>query len=131
MSDPHNTPAGGTQNWDQALHADDAWHSHSGEAPPQEAHGTVHPGLLFAVGGGSFVLLLASIMFLVLMFKHGAQEELRVKLEIDLGAEYVGVKAAWEQSLRDYGWANAEEGIVHVPIENAMRQVATEYADGQ
>lgn len=49
------------------------------------------------------------------------------RLQIDPAADLRTYRTAEEHVLESYGWIDRQRGIVHVPIEQAMREVA---ADG-
>jgi len=113
---------------DHSAETDDAWHDHSGEAPPQESHGTTSPVWIFVVGLGSFALLVVVVALTAKYFDLSVQEEVVQKVEKrDLGTEYEEKKAVWQSQLSTYAMVNADEGVVRVPIDQAIRKTVQHY----
>lgn len=113
---------------DHSGHTDDSWHAHSGEAPPQHSHGAVTPALIMGVGLIGFLLVVVCVVVITQYFTMESQRERSSKQEVSIGGEYRSLAATWEQSLSEFGWANAEAGTVRIPIEVAVDKVAREYA---
>jgi len=118
--------------WVDADHSgetDDEWHSHTpDEGMPQHAHGETSPTTIAAVGIVSFALLGVTMAFVAFYFVQINQMEYSRKVEIDMGSDARTLKRAWEADLRNYGWVDPAENVVHIPIDRAIRSVAREYA---
>ena len=118
--------------WVDADHSgetDDEWHSHSSvEGAPQHAHGETSPATIALVGIVSFALLGVTMAFVAFYFVQVKQTEFTRKVEIDLGSDTRTLKRTWEADLRNYGWVDTAENVVHIPIDRAIRSVAREYA---
>ncbi len=118
--------------WEDADHTlvtDDEWHEHSGEAPPQHAHGQTTPGVIALYGLGGFIALLVSMAAVGVYFVQVNRAKFVRNVErIELGDETRELKARWQAQLHEYGWVDVENNIVRVPIENAIESVAREYA---
>ena len=60
---------------------------------------------------------------------HGPSDAPRLvtaapRLQIDPAADLQAYRAAQRRVLESYGWVDRQRGIVHIPIEQAMREVA-------
>lgn len=122
--------------WEDADHravTDDPWHAHgSAEEPPQHSHGETSPGSIAMVGIVSFVLLLAAAGIVYVYFNQVARQKYVDHVErVDLGQSVRTRLAEGEQRLSGYGWVDADEGTVHIPIDLAMDKVREKYASGQ
>ena len=107
----------------------DAWHAHSGEAPAQSVHGETHPVTIAMVGIIGFAVIIVSILVLAGYFNAILSQEKVVKKELwDVRGEVRSTQAQWTQELNSYGWADAQAGLVRMPISQAMHAVAQEYA---
>lgn len=107
----------------------DAWHAHQGEAPAQAVHGETHPITIALVGIIGFAVIIASILILAGYFNVMLSQEKVVKHEQwDVRGEARSSQAQWTQELNSYGWADAQAGLVRMPIDQAMHAVAQEYA---
>ncbi len=110
----------------------DPWHDHSGEAPPQDVHGETNPGFIALVGAVGMVIVVVLIVILTKYFDAVVFDEKMVKQERwDVRTEVRAVEAEWGQQLTSYGWADAENAVVHIPIDRAIETIAGEYAAGQ
>ena len=106
----------------------DAWHSHEGEAPPQDNHGSINPGFIALVGFVGVILLLITMYALYKYFEVIVQDEVVLKRERwDARSEVVSAQAQWSAQLSSYSWADPQAGTVSLPIDRAMQVVATEY----
>lgn len=112
-----------------AMEHTDAWHSHAGEAPPQEMHGTVSPFMIAMYGVVGTVVTVAMILITVFHFDRVLLEERVMKKERwDVRGEVRSAEAQWRQEMVGYRWVDAEAGAVGLPMPDAIRSVATEYA---
>lgn len=83
---------------------------------------------------GSFAALLASVLLGLALFvpsalhepMAGASQALppQPRLELDERRALAEVRAEEEERLHSYGWVDRAHGIVHIPIEEAMRRTA-------
>jgi hypothetical protein len=89
-------------------------------------------------GLGLLVLLVISAFVLILAYPNttaDVRRELRVnppgpRLQTDEQADLQRFRAGEEKRLNTYYWVDQQKGIVHVPIEQAMKQlVATGIPD--
>jgi len=123
------------EQWADADHsplADDPWHDHAGEAPPQHAHGEPTPGAIAIVGLASFLVLLFTMgAVAVYFFEVNRAEYVRKVQRAPVDQAAIEAHARWQAQLRDYEWVNAEENVVSVPIDVAMRSIARDYANSR
>lgn len=113
---------------DHRAYTDDQWHSHKDETPPQHAHGSVSPAVIFGVGLGGFAIVVACIALITIYFKMETQKEVSSKQEVSLASGFRAKQAEWESKLRGYAWVDPQEGVVRIPLEAAMDKVASTYA---
>lgn len=130
MSGTHHHPT--TPAADQTA---DEWHSHAGEAPPQEAHaGDIHFGKVMVFGAAGAVLVVVASLATIIYFNayrdalqrkaDGYPEQIH-KLSIEADA-----RAAKSQALAglEAGPAvNADGGYVQVPLNRARERVVEMY----
>lgn len=84
----------------------------------------------------AFVLLVPIILRGV--YRHGSQDVERVQtvvppsptLQIDPRQDLDKFRAEEETRLNSYGWVDRGKGIVHIPITQAMKNVAANGIDG-
>jgi len=134
MSDDqaHLEQAAQDDPWSDPDHSgvtDDPWHAHSSaEEPPQESHGVTSPAAIALVGVGSFVVLLVLIAIIAVYFNQVARRSKVEKIErVDLGQSARTQLAEEQQRLASYGWVDASQNTVHIPIDQAMEQIRDEY----
>ena len=107
----------------------DAFHDHSNDAPPQEAHtATASPKAL----GITLILMvlgvLAVIFILVAYFDNFMSNYRQEVSETSaLSAPTWEEKQVTLERLNSYGWVN--ETTAHQPLESAMDQVIADYAN--
>ncbi|WP_247893327.1 hypothetical protein [Azospirillum endophyticum] len=91
------------------------------------------PPWLFPLLGGLAAGLIGTVVVsLLLIFPQAARDENRAlttpmpepRLQTDPAADWQRYKAESMSRLAGYGWADREHGIAHIPIDEAMRQVA-------
>lgn len=91
------------------------------------------PPWLFPVLGGLAAGLIGIVMVsLLLIFPHAAKDENRAlktpmpepRLQTDPAADLKRYKSEAMERLTNYGWADREHGIAHIPIGEAMRRTA-------
>ena len=112
-----------------AMEHADAWHSHAGEAAPQEMHGTVSPLLIALYGVVGAIVVVALIIVSWFYFDQVLLEERVMKKERwDVRGEIRSAEALWRQERSGYRWLDTEAGTVSLPIDAAIRSTATEYA---
>ncbi len=131
MSHDSNNDSSPWVDPDHRAYTDDAWHAHQGEAPPQHAHGAVSPLVIFSVGLGGFISIVACIILITVYFKMESQKEIALKQEVSLASGFTSMQAEWESQLRGYAWVDASTGVVRIPLEKAMDKVAASYASGE
>lgn len=118
-------------DWVDADHsgvADDPWHSHAGETPPQHAHGVTSPLNIFLIGTACTVLVIATMAVIAQYFVMGSQLEIAAKQEVNLGAGFADLQESWDTTLSGYDWVDAPNGVVRVPLQTAIDKVVTEYS---
>lgn len=92
----------------------------------------VWPRALLLFGGGLLVFLALSVIVLRLIFgtasywpraseDNAAAPQLRTHPQADLAA----FRSAEEEQLHKLGWVDRKKGIARIPIEDAMRLVAS------
>jgi|GEM_PF-1242082 len=120
-----------TSRWtdpDHSGYTDDEWHAHTGEAAPEESHGSVAPAAIFAVGLVGFLVVVACVLVISQYFIMQSQKQIAMKQEVDISSSYRSTRASWEEQLSGYGWADPAAGKVRIPIDVAITKVATRYA---
>ncbi|MCB9837779.1 MAG: hypothetical protein H6813_00430 [Phycisphaeraceae bacterium] len=132
------TPHGNHEhdNWEEqarTAHADDAWHIHSGEAPPQHEHGSkANPFgiLLFSVASIVFVV---ALVIIVQMYFNQRVRALRIERQehVDFTKSVVDQNQHAQQMMGDYGWLDAGAGVIRLPVDRAIEITAQEYAGQQ
>jgi hypothetical protein len=60
-------------------------------------------------------------------YKHPLEAPSGPRLHIEPHDELMNLRHREEQKLSGYGWVNRKAGIVHIPIERAMRVMAEQY----
>jgi hypothetical protein len=88
--------------------------------------------LVAALAGGLAVFLVVALVAIRLIYPAAVslpsdaprQATARPRLQIDPAADLAARRAAEAAVLNSYGWVNRARGIVHIPIERAMRDVA-------
>lgn len=124
-------PENQENDWVDADHSgvsDDQWHRHTGETPPEHAHGVTAPRNIFLIGVACFLFVVACVAAITQYFVMGSQEEIEAKQEVSLGAGFADTKASWDAKLHEYDWLDAPNGVVSVPIETAIDNVVREYS---
>lgn len=115
-------------------HVDD-WHSHSAaEGTPQAEHGKIaNPAVLAAWFVGLVVAVVAFVGVTVLYFNHYTTRYKAEQFEkTTLAADYLTYKTSTlESGLHLHGWVDAREGVVQIPIRDAMRKVVEKYGRGE
>lgn len=128
---PH-APEGWHADADHSLVADDAWHDHSGEAPPQEVHGETSALFIAGLGVVSFCGLLVCIGLLAVYFNQVSRAEIIQKRErTDVAREFRERSAGWNAELTTYGWVDENNGVVRIPLDRAIELVVQEYGQKQ
>ncbi len=126
----HDTPHT-TEELEESLHAHDEWFRHDASEPKhQEAHGETRSGVIlgFLFGTVAFVAIVGVIVY---QFYLMLAREQQVKLQEGRTntAEIRSARAAWEEALDSYGWADAEAGTVRIPLELAKQNVIERYRE--
>jgi hypothetical protein len=94
---------------------------------------------LAAIGIAAFATIaLLIIAPLVLRASYGSADSDRrllvvppaPELQIDSASDLARYRAGEEARLQSYGWVDRDKGIVHIPIEQAMRDLAKRGIDG-
>lgn len=91
------------------------------------------PPRLFAfLAGGLAAVLVIAFVALRLVYPSAVSgpsdapraASAKPALQIDPGADLAAHRAAAAKELADYGWVDRARGVVRIPIEQAMRDVA-------
>jgi hypothetical protein len=88
--------------------------------------------LAAALFGGLAVALVLSFVAIALIYpnsRHGPSDALRLltakpRLEIDPATDLAAFRAQQQGELAHYGWVDRAHGVVRIPIDEAMRDVA-------
>lgn len=88
--------------------------------------------------GSVLVLLVVAVLALRLGFSNAVSDPDRSlatampepRLQTDSAADLAQLRARQEKALNSYYWIDREKGIVHTPIEEAMKQVVVRGLDG-
>lgn len=120
---PHFTPE---------LHEEpDQWHRHTpDEGEPQAEHAAHENTLILAGVFVAIVVFIAStITASVLYFNRHVTGLRREQIESTLLAgDALAYRDTSEAAQRTYTWADAEKGVVQLPLDVATRRVVEEYA---
>ena len=118
--------------------APDQWHQHAAAERPQKAHGEIaNAGVIIGVGVFMFICLILTVVITYgyyVWYTTGLLEkqelaDLRGGLERD-ALEY---KSHMLEDFKGYHWVPEDTTVVpkdtvQIPIENAMKKVAAQYA---
>jgi len=96
--------------------------SHDEDDP--KARSTIVVGLLGAT------LVVVTILLLQALHSSTAQDEEYRKEIATPYVELQEVEASQRQQLESYRWVNQAEGVVAIPIEEAMQQVVDQHGNG-
>src|SRR5207237_1340740 len=97
-----------------------------------------HVGRIALAMLGMLVVLVIAVLALRLLFPAAGRDVDRSpavvppepRLQLDPKADLARLRAAEQQALDGYYWIDRERGIVHIPIEAAMKQVVARGLDG-
>jgi hypothetical protein len=86
-----------------------------------------------ALAAGFAALLLVSIVAIALIYpdaRHGPTDAPRIvtaapRLETDPAADLAAFRAQQQRDLGSYGWVDRPHGVVRIPIDQAMQDVAS------
>ncbi len=117
----------------------DAWHQHTADEHPQQAHAeTVEVGALLVYGTAAFlIVVIATVLTIVYFYWYAGQTFIAREERFDLapGAtvkiqdEFNGVKAQAETEFKEYGWHDHTH--MRIPLKgegSATERVLAEYA---
>ncbi len=79
------------------------------------------------VGIVGVILTFVSIVLLQALFFHMQEGEMERKVYRQTNEELRSLDAKQMETLNSYGWIDQAGGVVHIPIANAMKLVASEY----
>lgn len=112
----------------------DAWHHHeTSEGLPQVEHGAETNMLSLALWGTALVVtVVVSIGAVWVYFDSYSTQEKARKQETFMSAEAMQYKASIvDQELKAYGWADAQNNTVRVPLSVAKEKVITRYGSAK
>jgi hypothetical protein len=95
-------------------------------------HGDVPLSLAGALAAGFAAVLALSIVAIALIYpgsRHGPSDAPRLvtakpRLEIDPATDLAAFRAQQQRELGGYGWIDRAHGVVRIPIDRAMQDVA-------
>jgi hypothetical protein len=118
--------------------APDQWHQHSAAEKVQHAHGEIaNAGLIIGVGILMSVCLVVTVLitygYYVWYTTNLLQKQELASLRQGLEREALEYKSATMEDFKGFRWVAEEAPVVpkdtvQIPIENAMKKVAAEYA---
>jgi hypothetical protein len=90
-------------------------------------------GLYAALAGGLVVFLLISLLALRLIFPGSVSgpsdaprsESAKPRLQVNPAGDLALHRAAEQKALTGYGWVDHQRGIVRIPIDRAMQDIAS------
>jgi hypothetical protein len=99
--------------------------------------GDVSLSLAGALFGGFAMVLALSIVGVALIYpsaRHGPSDAPRLetakpRLEIDPATDLAAFRAQQQRELGSYGWVDRAHGVVRIPIDQAMKDVAAGIKD--
>jgi flagellar basal body-associated protein FliL len=119
----------------------DAWHTHTSDEPaPQAAHAeNIHGPTVMLYGIAIMVFIAVFVIATVVYFNwYTNRLEIAIQERLDLTegappiqAEYNRIRSEIEAQQASFGWANAEKGLIRIPLEKAMERVVTDYQSRQ
>ncbi|MCC6659606.1 MAG: hypothetical protein IT437_01845 [Phycisphaerales bacterium] len=120
---PHHTP--------EVHEEPDAWHRHTpDEGPSQPEHaGKINVPILMGVFVSTVVFVSAAIAFTIVYFTRHLTDLRQERIETTvLGGPARDYRDAAFSHLNQYEWADAKEGRVSLPIEEAKKRVIRGYS---
>lgn len=133
MSEATNNQHAG-ESWEEQTrtsHSDDAWHSHAGEEPPQHEHGSIaNPIGIMLITVASIVFVVV-IVIVVMVYFNQRVRAMRVEREekADFTSFVSDQNAHANQMMGEYGWVDAENAVIRIPIDRAIELTAEDYAN--
>jgi hypothetical protein len=109
----------------------DAWHHHtSDEGMPQKEHAPrVNTLVLTFVFVAIVTVISATIGASILYFTRHVTELRQQQIETTvLAADANAYREQSEQALKEFGWADAEKGVVRLPLDIARQRVIARYS---
>lgn len=106
------------------------WHRHSPEEgePQQEHAGSVNTTILLGVFVATVVFVFASILFTYLYFTRYMTNLRQEQIETTvMASDYRDYKERSAAALGQFGWVDAEAGVVSLPLEVAKARVLERY----
>lgn len=113
----------------EEAHAD-AWHHHeASEGLPQAEHGAETNMLSLALWGAALVVtVVGSVAAIWVYFNSYSTQEIARKQETFMSAEAMQYKARIvDQEMKSYGWADAQNNSVRIPLTVAKDKVISKY----
>lgn len=127
---PHHDPHVPAPHEEYTHHhdaAEDHWYDHDPSEHPREAHGKINGAVIGAWMGGLFFGTLITVLVIIWIFERFSEQDMARKNEVYAGQTYVEITTQAQRELTTAGWVDAEQGLVHIPIDDAMDRVATQY----
>lgn len=84
---------------------------------------SVNVGLLATLGIGGLVFTYAVVLALQWLYLHGQQREQAEKVLAVPNQAKIELVQQGQERLSGYGWVDRENGLVHIPIEEAQRRL--------
>ncbi len=106
----------------------DAFHDHSQDAAPQEAHAQVASPKALGITLIIMVLGVLAVIFILVAYFDNFMSNYRAEINetTAISGPTWEAKQASIESLNSYGWVN--DTTAHQPLDNAIDQVIAEYA---
>jgi 5-bromo-4-chloroindolyl phosphate hydrolysis protein len=113
-------------------HLDD-WHQHTAaEGRPQAEHAAnVNIAMLGFVGFVIVAVVVAMVVLVVIYFQAYSSTLIAQKAEntVWYEQEYRPYAASSQRRLQEFGWIDAEAGVIRVPIDHAFSRVIESHRD--
>lgn len=127
MTDPTETHT--EEEFEASLVEHDVWFRHSVTEPHhQESHGDTKTLVILAFLAATVISVFGLGVIVLTYFEAEARQ---LKTNIQEAAtprqEFDDAFKQWESDLSSFGWADAEAGVVRLPLDQAMTKVKAEY----
>lgn len=112
----------------------DAWHLHTAEeGQAQEAHAAkANPVILVGAWAAITFSVIAVVVVVVIFFDFTSTEVRRQRVETTaLATEHHAYRDQSKAAMEQTAWIDSQDGIVQIPLDQAMQQVIEQYREGE
>jgi len=108
----------------------DAWHRHTAEeGAPQAEHASRVSALGVSVVLGALTIAVVAVIIVSVIYLNSYRSRLIAERQDTTASRdnYLAYRAQSEAELSGYGWANQNEGLVVIPIDEAGKEAMDLY----